>query len=430
MSRKSLLMALLIGAFAVAISAGSPLAKEVGVTDTSILIGSSAGLSGPIANWGNNLSRFSPQAYFNMVNERGGIHGRQIKYLVYDDAYKPDRAMANVKKLIERDRVFCLLLQMGTPTNMATYKYVTEVKKVPLMFPATGAHIWAEPFKKYIFPLTPTYHQQAYVLTDYFVITRGYTKIGNFFQDDDYGYDVRNPTVTRLKAHGLKPVGEEKYKSGQVDVSAQVTKLRQAGAEAVVLGTVYIAGSQFLREARKMGWKVQAGGISPTGLQKMIDLSGDAAPGFVNVLTIPEAEHTPGPAMEEYRRVLKKYYPTAPYDATTLIGWVASKILVEILERTGRDLTRENMIAAGETLKNYDTGIVAPFSTSSTDHSGATAGFMNVVRDTGGGKLRFVPIGADMEKGTAATPIWISSWARSPDEVRPEFEALKKYPQK
>jgi ABC-type branched-subunit amino acid transport system substrate-binding protein len=417
-------------AFVLALSPGGVMAKEVGVTDTSILIGSSAGLSGPIANWGNNLSRFSPQAYFNMVNERGGVHGRQIRYKVYDDAYKPDRAIANVKKLIERDRVFCILLQMGTPNNMATYKYVTEVKKVPLMFPATGAHIWAQPFKKYIYPLTPTYYQQAYILVDYLVTTRGYNKVGVFFQDDDYGYDVRNPTVDRLKQYGLKPAGEEKYKSGQVDVSAQVTKLRQDGAQAVVLGTVYIAGSQFLREARKIGWDVQAGGISPTGLQKMIDLSGDAAPGFVNVLTIPEAEHTPGPAMDEYRTVLKKYYPNAPYDATTLIGWFASKVLVEILNRTGRDLTREKMIAAGETLKNYDSGIVAPFTITSTDHSGLTAGYMNVVRDVGGGKLRFVPIGGDMEKGVAATPIWVNSWARTPAEVKADFEALKKYPQK
>lgn len=430
MRRKMLLAILFAVFFTLTVASPATMAAEVGVTDTSILVGSSAGLSGPIANWGNNFSRFSPQAYFNMANERGGVHGRQIKYIVYDDAYKPDRAVANVKKLIEKDGVFCLLLQMGTPNNMATYKYVTEEKKVPLMYPATGAHIWAEPYKKYIYPLSPTYWMQSYELVDYLVITRGYKKIGVFYQDDDYGLDVRNPTVKRLKEHGLEIAGEEKYKSGQVDVSAQVTKLRQAGAEAVVLGTVYISGSQFLRESKKVGWNVQAAGIGPTGLQKMIDLSGDAAPGFINLLAVPEAESTPGAAMDEYRTVLKKYYPASPVDATTLGGWVTTKLFVKILELTGRDLTREKMLEAGETMKNYDSGIIAPLSYYPNDHSGATASYVTVVRDAGEGKLRFVPIGPDMEKGVAATPIWLSSWGRSVQEVRAQFEAFKKYPQK
>jgi ABC-type branched-subunit amino acid transport system substrate-binding protein len=433
MNRKILLVTLLTMAVALNIGAGSSLAKTKtpGVTDTQILIGSSAGLSGPIANWGNNLSRFAPQAVFNMANERGGINGRLVKYIVYDDGYKPDRAMANVKKLIERDHIFAMLLQMGTPTNMATYKYVTEVKKVPLMYPATGAHIWGFPFKKRIFTIGVDYWMGAYTTIDYLIFTRDIKKIGIFFQDDDYGYDVRNPAVDRLKQHGLKPVGEEKYKSGQVDVSAQVTKLRQASAEGVVLGTVYISGSQFLREAKKMGWKVQAIGIPPTGLQKMIDLSGDAAPGFVNMMTNPDAEFGQGPAMDQYRRVIHKYYPNAPFDNTTLYGWIAGTLFVEILKRAGRDLTRDGLIAAGETLKNFETGIIAPITYSNTKHYGSSAHYPVVVRDIGGGKLRFVPIAPDMdEKQQRATPQYVDSWDKTPEEAKPAFLALRKYPQR
>ncbi len=409
---------------------GQARSKTPGVTDNQLLIGSSAGLSGPIANWGNNLSRFAPQAYFNVINEKGGINGRQIKYVVYDDAYKPDRAIANVKKLIERDRVFCLLLQMGTPTNMATYKYVTEVKKVPLMYPATGAHIWGFPTKKYIFSLGVDYWMGAYNAVDYLIFTRDIKKIGMFFQDDDYGYDIRNPAVDRLKQHGLKPAGEEKYKSGQVDVSAQVIKLKNAGAEGVVLGTVYVSGSQFLREARKMGWKVQSIGLPPTGTQKMIDLSGKAAPGFVNLMTNPSAEFAKGPAMDEYRRVISKYYPTAPHDNTTLYGWITAILFVEMLDRAGRDITRDGLIAAAETLKNFETGIIAPITYSSTKHYGSSAHYPTVVRDVGGGKLRFVPIAPDMDKGEAATPQYVDSWGITPDEAKPAFIALKKYSQK
>jgi len=406
-------------------------AREVGVTDTSILIGSSAGLSGPIANWGNNLSRFAPQAYFNMVNERGGVHGRQIKYKVYDDAYKPDRAIANVKKLIERDRVFCILTQMGTPNNKATYKYVTEIKKVPLVYPATGAHIWGYPYKRYVFPGFNDYWQETWIVVDYFVHTRGYNKIGVFYQDDDYGRDVYTPAVDRIKRHGLTPAGVETYKSGQVDVSGQVMKLRDAGAQAVVLGTVYIAGSQFMREAKKIGWDVQAGGISPTGTQKMIDLSGSGAPGFINTMPFPNLESSESPGIVEYRKIIHKYYPKAPFDDTTMWGWLAGKAFVHMLDITGRDLTRENMIKAAETkFKNWDSGIVPPVSISKTSHAVPISRYLSVVRDLGGGKMRFVPIGPDMEKGIEATPQWLASWGKTPAETKAEFEALKKFPQR
>ncbi len=418
--------------FALALATGNASAKqEVGVTDTTILVGSSAGLSGPIANWGNNLSRFAPQAVFNEVNAAGGIHGRQILYKVYDDGYKPDRAMANVKKLIERDRVFVMFAQMGTPTNKATYKYVTEVKKVPLIFPATGAHIWGDPYKKYIFPAPNDYWQEAWIIIDYFIHTRGYTKIGSFYQDDDYGRDVHEPAKKRVEMHGLKLVGEEVYKSGQVDVSSQVTKLRQAGAEGVILGTVFISGSQFLREARKMGWNVQAGGISPTGSQKMIDLSGSSAPGFVNTVPFPNMELSQVPGIIEYRRVISKYYPKAPFDDTTAWGYLGAKILVHMLELTGRDLTRENLIKAAETkFKNWDSGIVPALSYSETSHAAAISRYLAVVRKLPDGNMRYVPTGPDMEKGIEATPQWLKSWGKTPAETKAEFQAIRKFPQK
>lgn len=430
MKRKGWITTIVL-ALAVAFTLSSAHAAEVGVTDTSVLVGSSAGLSGPIANWGNNLSRFAPQALFNVVNEKGGIHGRQIKYLVYDDAYKPDRAVANVKKLIEKDQVFAILLQMGTPNNMATHKYVSEEKKVPLMYPATGAHIWGYPFKRYIFPQFNDYWQESWILVDYFIHTRGYNKIGVFYQDDDYGRDVYEPTKDRLKQHGLELAGEETYKSGQVDVSSQVVRLKNAGAQAVVLGTVYISGSQFLREAKKIGWNVQAGGISPTALQKIIDLAGDSAPGFVNAMPFPDPEQSDLPGIKEYREIIAKYYPTAPFDVTTMFGWLHSKAFVKVLEVTGRDLTRENMIKSAETkMKNWDSGIIPPISYSGESHAVPLARWMAVVRDLGGGKLRFVPIGPDMEKGQKATPQWVVSWGKTPAQTKADFEGLKKFAQK
>ena len=218
------------------------------------------------------MARIGPRAYFNMINERGGIHGRKVNYIIYDDSYRPERALANVKKLIERDRVFCIFLQTGTDTTKASYRYVVEAKGVPFMFPASGSHFWASPFKPRVFPLPPSLAMQTYILIDYFVVTKGLSKIGIFYQDDPMGYEVLTPARQRLKEHGLSPVGEEKLESTEFDVSAQLMKLRNRGAEAVVLGVPYNFALRFMREARKMDWGAQLGGVGLTGAQALLDI--------------------------------------------------------------------------------------------------------------------------------------------------------------
>jgi ABC-type branched-subunit amino acid transport system substrate-binding protein len=320
---------------------------------------------------------------------------------------------------------------MGTPTNKATYRYVTEIKKVPLVYPATGAHIWGYPYKKYIFPGFNDYWQEAWIVIDYFIHTRGIKQVGGFYQDGDYGRDVAEPGIKRIKQHGLKVFGEEKYKSDQVDVSGQVAKLKQAGAQAVLLGTVYIAGSQFLRESSKIGWNVLAGGISPTGTQKMIDLSGSGAPGFVNTMPFPELEHSTTPASVKYRKILHKYYSTAPFDDTTMWGWPAGMAFSHVLDLTGRDLTRENMIHAYETkFKNWTSGIIPPVTVSETSHAAPLSRYMAVVRKLPNGSSRFIPIALDMEKEKDATPQWLVSWGRTLEQTKADFQAVAKFPQK
>jgi hypothetical protein len=180
-----------------------------------------------------------------------------------------------------------------------------------------------------------------------------------------------------------------------------------------------------------MGWKVQAGGISPTGTQKMIQLSGEGAPGFVNTMPFPNLELSQKPAVVEYRRIIHKYYPNAPFDDTTMWGYLGARILTKILDLTGRDLTRENMIRAAETkFKNWDSGIVPPLSYSETSHASAISRYMSVVRKMPDGSMRFVPIAPDMEKGIAATPQWLSSWGKTPAETKAQYVALRKFPQR
>ncbi len=401
-----------------------------GVCDDQINIGSSVVLTGPLADWGNSIARRGPRAYFNMINERGGIHGRKINYIIYNDSYRPERALANVKKLIQKDRVLCILLQTGTITTRVSYKYVTEEKNVPFMFPASGSHFWTSPLKPRVFPLSPSFSMQTYILIDYLVLTRGYKKIGIFYQDGPFGHEILIPAIQRLKDHGLKPAGQEKLKTNEFEVGGQLLKLRREGAEAVVLAVPYNFAFRFIREARKVDWKVQMGGISLTGLQALLTMARDAAVGYVNVMTVPQARYATGPAMEEYRSWLGKEFSDAAFNSSSLTGWWAAKLLTEILRRSGRDLSRDNMIKAAENIRGYETGITGPVSFYPHDHSGTTAGFIAVAVPTEGGPPRFVPLGSGPAEGPAASPLWISSWGKSVEEVKPLFNSFKKFTDK
>ncbi len=398
-----------------------------GVCDDQINIGSSVVLTGPLAQWGNDLARIGPRAYFNTVNERGGVYGRRIRYTIYNDFYRSDRALTNVKKLIQKDRILCLFLQTGTSTNRSSYRYATEQKGVPLMFPASGAHFWTFPFKRLIFPLSPSYKMQTYILIDYFVLTRGFKKIGIFYHDDPFGQEVVDAARERLRQHGLQPSGEEKLKTEEFEVSGQLMKLRRQGAEAVVLGVPYNYAFRFIREARKLGWGARLGGIGMTSVQTLLVMSREAALGYVGVMTMPDARFAAGPAMEEYRRRLRKRFQGAPYNSSTLTGWWAAKLLTEILRRAGRDLSRENMIRAAESIRGYDTGITAPISFFPDDHSGTTSAYLAVALAADAGQLRFVPLRPDSKPEKGAPPFWISSWDKSTDEVAPLYRSLGKF---
>jgi ABC-type branched-subunit amino acid transport system substrate-binding protein len=398
-----------------------------GVCEDQVNIGSSVVLIGPLAKWGNDIARIGPRAYFEMVNEQGGIHGRRINYIIYNDSYRPEKALINVRKLIQKDRVLSILLQTGTMTNKASYKYVTEEKRVPLMFPATRSHFWSAPFKRYIFPLSPSYSMQAYILVAYLVITRGFRKVGIFYHEDSFGSEVKQAVIQRLKEHGLLPAGEEGFKKDQVDVTPQLMKLRERGAEAVVLAVPYNVAYWFIREAEKLGWEVQMGSVGFTGLPALLIMAGQTAAGYVNIMTVPNAGRTPGPAMEEYRLWLRRSARDASYNSSTLTGWWAAKLFTEILRRAGRDLSREKIVSAAESIRGYDSGITGPVSFYPHDHSGTTGAYIAVARSYDGGPLSFVPLGPG---GPFANPLWISSWGKSVEEVRPLFESMRRFTEK
>lgn len=352
------------------------LAGDPGVTDTEILIGSSAGLTGPIAVWGNRMARIGPQAYFNHVNDQGGIHGRKIKHIVLDDGYQPPRSVANHKRLIQREKVFAILMSMGTPTVTASISTIIR-NKVPFVAPATGAHKWGydEQYRPYVFQVGADYWHMAAVAVDYVIKERDLKKWCVFYQDDDYGKDVLDGTVKQLTHHNLELIATETYKRGGIDVSGQVVKLRSAGCNVVMLGTVYRAGSLFMREKEKIGWDIQTVGIAPTATQTFVDLSGTAGVGHLNTMSNPPVD-SDLPGVEEFRTLMQKYFPDEKISEEALYGFIGAKTFVAGLQAAGPNLTREGLIEGMRSLKDYDNGITDKITYGPEDHQGVTASYM------------------------------------------------------
>lgn len=352
-------------------------AADPGVTDTEIKIGTSTSLTGPIAVWGNRMSRIGPTTYFNYINEQGGVHGRKITYVLLDDAYEPARSVANHKRLIESDKVFALLLSMGTPTVSASIQTIVD-SKVPLFSPATGGHKWGYEYLPWVFQAGADYWHQSAVMVDYIVKEKGLKKWGVFYQDDDYGKEVLRGTTVQLEKHGLKPMATETYKRGSIDVSGQVAKLRAAGVDVVMLGTVYREGAPFLREKEKLGWDVLTAGISPTATQTFVDLAGSSGLGHLNTFSNPSVD-SDRPGVVEFRNLMKKFFPDEKLSEEALYGFIATKTFVAGLQAAGRNLTRETLIKGLESLKDYDNGITDLITFGPDDHQGLTASYISMI---------------------------------------------------
>ena len=265
------LVVLVVFAFAVSDSKA-----EVGVTDTSILVGCSNSFSGPLVYPGTQLVNNGLEAYIGYINAQGGIHGRKIMTQYYDDGYKPQNAVANTKRLVEQDKVFAILASQGTPPVMATVKYLTQ-NKVPLLFPFQGVPISGQ---KTIFTSFTPYPNQSELVVTWLVKVKGFKRIGILYQDDKYGYTFRDPGQKTLQKLGLDWAAAESYKRGAKDLSAQVAKLRKANLDACLLVATPPPGATFLREAHKQGWKdTKIISSGPLTDEKYINLSGGVGEG-------------------------------------------------------------------------------------------------------------------------------------------------------
>jgi branched-chain amino acid transport system substrate-binding protein len=347
-------------------------AAQQGVTDAEIVLGCSNSFSGPLAFTGEQATRFGVDLYFKVLNDAGGILGRKLRTVYYDDGYRPQDAAANTRKLVEQDRVFAVIAPQGTPPVVATLDYLEE-NKVPMLFPFQGSPVTRG--RKYVFSGMTLYDRQAKMMIDYLVGPRKYTKFATLYQDDEYGKAFLGTFEKELARHNLKMLAAESVKRGVNDVSAQVAKLQAVKPEVTFLVLTPGPGAQALKERQKIGWTdtvmVSSGPLTD---ERYLGLAGDAAEGVEGLSLWPDPVTSELPALRRYREQMQKYFPKNEVNRYSLSGYFAGMLFAEGAKRAGKGLTRDSLITALESIKGFDSGIIPPLSIG-PDHETQKQGF-------------------------------------------------------
>ena len=348
---------------------------DPGASDTEIKIGNIMPYSGPASAYGVN--GMTEAHFFNMINDQGGIKGRRITFISYDDGYSPPKTVEQARKLVESDQVLLIFSALGTPTNSAIYKYLNE-KKVPQLFTFTGRTKWGDPKH---FPWTmgwmPNYQSEARIYATYILEHHAGGKIAVLYQNDDYGKDYLKGLKDGLgdKAKTLI-VAEAPYETSDPTVDSQIVTLKSSGADIFVDVTTPKFAAQAIRKVAELGWKpvhlLNAPGSSvhaalkPAGLE---NAEGILSVGYAKDQTDPGWKDDE--RVQEWSAFMDKYYPEGDKtDGATVSGYSISQTLVQVLKQCGDILTRENVMKQAANLTDLDLPMLLPgikINTSPTD---------------------------------------------------------------
>jgi len=351
---------------------------KTGVTDTEILIGSWGPQSGAASAYGT-VDR-TLDAYFKKVNDDGGINGRKIKFIYQDDAYEAAKTVPIVKKLVEQDKVFCVVGGIGTAPNQAVLDYLVQ-NKVPNIAPSTGSTILTLPPKSQTFGLLTNYTIESTILTNYAADELKAKKIAIFYQDDAFGKEGLNGIKAAAKAKNLEVTGEVSYQTTDKDYSPQALKLQQTGVDTVIFWSVPAPTAGLLKEIEKLAWKPKMVMTAVLNDPQLIKLAGTAVEGAYTGSWTPDIDNTSDPKTVRYLDFMKKYAPNEPIGSFSEWAVAEGDVLVEGLKRAGKDLSREGLIKGLESLKNWNEGLANNVTYSADSRLGQTALYLLQVKN-------------------------------------------------
>ncbi len=337
-----------------------------GVTAKSILLGQSAAFTGPAAQLGIQMN-LGTKAYLDYINARGGVYGRKIALKTRDDRYEANLCVDATKKLIQEDKVFALISYVGTPTTGAAMPVITEAK-IPLVGPFTGAELLRTPVNRYIFNVRASYYDETEKIVEQLVST-GNKKIAVFYQDDSYGQAGLKGVEIAMGKRNMKIVALGKVERNTVKVEDAVKSINAAQPDGVVMISAYTSIAEFIRLMKKAGSTTQFHNVSFVGSKALADALKDEGYGVAISQVVPFPWSPSVQIVKEYQQIMTKAGNT-DFNFSSLEGFIVAKVMVEGLKRAGKDLTREKLIAALESMNNVDLGeFVVSFSP--TNHSGS-----------------------------------------------------------
>ena len=361
------------------IAAGAMADTQRGVTDTEILVGTITDLSGVTAVQGVNNAN-AVRLAFDEVNEKGGINGRKIHYIVEDSQYQVPRAVQAMNKLLNSDGVFFTIEDGGTPMNNATFPMAIE-KNVPKLLPLSAARSMYEPFNRLKFSQYSSYVDQMRAGVKYFVEQRGKKAVCALYQDTDFGKDVLAGAQLQTEAMGMKIVATTAHKPTDTDFTAAVAKLREANCDLIAMGTIVRDSTLIIATVKKIGWNVDLLGQVASYDTAIAEAPGGVAEGFYSMS--PSLYAYPDDPRPEIKAFTQKYKAKYGVDVNYLgeMGYTSAQIAIEALRHAGRDLTVDSLVKAMEGIQDFHDLFGGTYSFSPTNHHGATAAFLSVVHN-------------------------------------------------
>ncbi|UGY00107.1 ABC transporter substrate-binding protein [Bradyrhizobium quebecense] len=352
----------------IAASSSAALAQkkyDTGASDSEIKIGNIMPYSGPASAYG--IIGRTEAAYFKKINDAGGINGRKINFISYDDAYSPPKAVEQARKLVESDEVLLIFNSLGTPSNSAIQKYMNS-KKVPQLFVATGATKWNDPKD---FPWTmgwqPNYQSETQIYAKYILKNMPNAKIAVLYQNDDYGKDYLKGLKDGLgqKAAGMI-VAEESFETSQPTIDSNIVKLKASNADVFIDIATPKFAAQAIKKVAEIGWKpthflnnvsASVGSvIKPAGFENAQDIVSAA---YLKDASDKQWDNDPG--MKEFYAFMAKDFPEGDkLDGGTVVGFGVAQTLVQVLKQCGDNLTRENIMKQAANLKDFRTEVLLP----------------------------------------------------------------------
>ena len=377
MKRKLVPLAALLAAALASPAALAQKKYDPGASDTEIKIGNTNPYSGPASAYGAIGKAIA--AYFRMLNDHGGINGRKINFISYDDGYSPPKTVEMARKLVEDDHVLFIFQSLGTPPNMAIHKYM-NAKKVPQLFVATGATAWNDP-KHYPWTMgwQPNYQTEARIYAQHILKTKPNAKIGVLYQNDDYGKDYLKGFHDGLGAKAKTMIVKEvSYEVSDPTVDSQIIQLQASGADVFFNITTPKFAAQAIRKAYDIGWhpvqylnnvSASVGSVlTPAGLEKS---KGVITTAYLKDPQDPAWANDPG--IKKWEAFMKKYDPEGSItDVNTIFGYTVARSLEGVLRQAGDNLTRANIMKQAASLHGQTLDTLLPgikITTSATDYA-------------------------------------------------------------